>query len=415
MRTQTLIKTFSWTEADRVVVELGPGTRIAPERNLATLAAADGRFSTDPDLYVKSRVTTPQAVRQWLSFEARIAHKLNAANEQVTSSGYRLFDGTDELYWDGASWSAAGTGQWSTEAEVADNISALNAASRTLQVVVNLATSDSSLAPELHWVKVAYAAVIEFLEDITLRTLVRQLKQELRPISRVIWEMPADGNTVPLAEAQIETGYKLQGVDSCFSYDTDPERLIDIFSSYDQGTKVITLTETLAAGTRVWIRFTYEPLVSRNSSSQDFVEAATVPAVVLTAEQLVDTVDAPDGADQVANKSAGTAIVVPTPEQGTLEITALLMAEKQIDLTRLNEEMGRFFKRHPIIFSTGIDEGYRLQVVDEHTGATSPQASQDEIYTSQLTLRIHNFRRWLGEATVEPIVQTFTSTVQFTS
>lgn len=414
MRTQTLIKTFCWTEADRSVVALGPETRIVPERNLATLIAADGRFSTDPDLYVKSRVTTPQAVRQWLGFEARVTHKLNAANEQVTSADFRLFDGTDELYWDGADWSVAGPGQWSTEAEVAENIPTLSAASRTLQVVVNLATTDPSLAPELLWVKVAYAAVIEFFEDITLRTLVRLLKQELRPISRVTWEMPADGTEIPLSEAQIETGYQLRDVDSCFNYDADPERLTDILDSYDSGTQTITLTQSLTAGARVWIRFLFEPLVAF-TSSQDYIDAATLPAVVLTGDQIVGAVEAPDGGDYVANKADGTAIVVPSPEQGTLEMTALLMAEKQVDLKRLNEEMNRFFRASPIIYSTGIDEGYRLQVVDEHTGATSPQASQSEIYSSQLTLRVHNFRRWLAEATTAPIVENFIPTIQFTS
>lgn len=411
MRTRSLIKTFRWREQDRAVVVLGPNTRIVPERNVAELIATDGNFPTDPDLFVRSRLTTPQAVRQWIGFEALVRHKLNAANEQVTSASFRLDVGAGELYWTGIAWAAAGAGQWSTEEEVANNIPLLSASERELRVTVNLATTDPSQTPEFVWVKVLYSAVIEFLEDITLRSLVPLLRQELQPISRVVWVMPADGSTIPLDEAQIETGYQLDDVDSCFDFDSDPDRLVDLLLAYDPETKVITLKQALPADTQVWIRFTYTVIVSR-STSQDFVDAATLPAIVLTDEALVDTSPAPDGRDLVANKDAGTAVVVPSPEQGTLELTAILMAEKAVDLVRLNEELNDFFARTPTIRSTGIDEAYRLQVVDEYSGGTSPQANQNEIYSSQVTFRIHNFRRWLGRPTTEPIVTNFEFSLQ---
>lgn len=396
-----MIKTLYWREQDRSDVMLGSGTRINPETNRAQLEAdSSGAYPTTADLYVRSRLTTPQAVRAWSGFEAMALNKSNEQNAVVTSVSFRLSDGAADYYWDGASWSVAGAGQWSSEADVATNISAFPATPRKLQVVANLKTSDAAFTPELVKVKVLYDAVIEFQEDLIYRSLVPLVRSSVRPIARAVFSTSAVGASFNVSELALETGYDIVGVDSVFNYTADPSLDTDLLQSYDSGTGVVTLSSSVAAGVELYVRFVYRPVVAV-TTSQDYIDAEMLPQLTIADIRFAGA-EAPNGADSVTDKSAGTAVIVPSPLQGALDFTLLGVTDKAVDAQRLIEAVNTFARATPLLWSTGLDEPYRLQVVEEYEARGEP--TQSEIHVGRATFRVHNFRQWLAADYTDQIV-----------
>ena len=175
MRLHRLIENFTFTDADRDATTLGAGM-LVPE-GPPYPAAAEAR----------TRVWAPSSVKGWLSFQARVKHaRVNGA--VVTSARFRLGDGTDEYYWTGAAWAVATT-QWSTEAELSENIGSFPITAKRLQVAVRLETTDTSVAAEVIEVKVLWSTAVHFLEDLIYRSLVRYLRNNVRPISDM-WIRP---------------------------------------------------------------------------------------------------------------------------------------------------------------------------------------------------------------------------------
>lgn len=428
MRTRRLVKSFEWRDQDRNEVTLGPNTRIDPKTNTAKLIAdsATGEFPTTADLFVASRVTEPLALRRWIGFEAVVRNEFDSLGVATTGAQFRLTDGTDERYWDGAAWAVATPSDWNTEQEIADNIDAWDVAvlGQRLGVIVNLFTNDEDATPELVRVKVLMECVIEFQEDMIYRSFVPLLRSSIRPIGRHVFPMPATGTTFTRAQLGLEAGYNVVDIDSVHDFDAmsaaEQELAIrgfigaapDLFNAYDPGTETVTLTGPITLGTRLLVRFIYAPEVAVNTS-QDYVEQGRIPALVIDDIELIDTVEAPAGDDHVANRGAGTAVIVPSPEQGHLQMTLIGMADKQVDAHRFSEEINRFFANTPFVVSTGIDEPYRLWLIDEYAEIGEP--GQNEIHQGKAMLRILHFRRWLKDSFDDFIVSNIATTISKTT
>jgi hypothetical protein len=403
MRLKRLIKVFEWTEEEREVVALGPNTRLNPRTFRAQLAEnSDGRYPLTADLYVKSRLTNPRQVRRWIGFEANVVHARDNLGADITGALFRLDDGTSEFFYSSGAWIAAGASDWNTEQEIADNIATFDvlASDRKLRVVVNLSTTDARYTPQLVWVKVLYESAVDFQDDVIYRSLVPMLKAQIRPISQVVVKMPATGTTLNKSAFLIETGYALTGIDAVFDFTAFPEEARacvapNLLSSYDGGTGVLTLTTSVAQDNELWIRFVYAPPIAV-TTSQDYIEAEKLPSIVLTEIAALDMVEVPDGEDKVANRVAGTAVILPSPQQGDLEIVLLGMTEKGVDHQRLLEEVNAFFARNPLLVAAGIDERYRLHLITEYEQVGEP--GSEEIHTGRARFRIKNFRRWLVDA-----------------
>jgi hypothetical protein len=86
-RLKRLIKTFSLEEKNRSRIELGAGVRLNPATHKVQLAEDDSdEYPTDPDLYVKTWVTHPTTVKQWLSFEAVIQHGYDGGTKKTADA-----------------------------------------------------------------------------------------------------------------------------------------------------------------------------------------------------------------------------------------------------------------------------------------------------------------------------------------
>lgn len=401
MELRSFIKLFTWEEGDRDRVVLGPNTRINPLTNRAQLGTYGvSTYPTADDLYVKSWLTNPLAVRQWQGFEATVLHKrAGDANEVVTSAGFRLSDGTNEYWWNGAAWEV-NAANWNTEAEVAANISSFPATARKLQAIVNLKTTDPSVTPELVEVKVLFGALLDSeIEDMVERTLVPAMR-ELRPIARVPLAKTDSNNTIRLNDYQMDSDYRFVGVDAVFNHTDDPVHTVDLYESHttrstpddpwtDGTVDVITLNAQVQDGKTVWLRLRYEPVVAV-ATSRDWYELEHVPALII--EDVAYRASKLGGEDHVGNKADYSAKVIPAPLQGRLEISVRGVADKLIDSERLAAALDRFFGANRSLASTGLDEAYRLWLVDEQVYRGSPNA--EDVHEWRKTIRIENFRVW---------------------
>lgn len=385
-RLRKLIKRFDFTEDERKRIILGADVRLNPNLHVVHLQEdADGLFPTAADLFVKSWLTNPNTVKQWLGFEAVITHAFDEDGAQITFDGYKLNDGTDDLYWDGGAWSVAGASDWNTEAEIAANIDTFPVTNQSIQVIVNLGTIDDTVSPSLNAIKILYSSDIEFQEDIIYRSLIKDFRENIRPITAHPVKLATTSSTIDLAnDFPIKTPYNLVDIDSVYDQDNDPNHLTDLLLSYDSGTKVITLTGSLPAGTVVWIRFIYEPEVSV-TTKRTYIEIGKVPALVISDIDFIDFGEG-QGDDTVVDKATGSGTRVFAPAQYDIEFVLRCLTDKARDQQRLADAVKEHFDKNPLIKSRGMDETYRLWLTDEFDQVG--QTGQEETETSQIRFRI---------------------------
>lgn len=413
MELRQFVKHFYFRDSDRSLLTLGTDTRVNPLTNRAQLQEdSNNEYPTSDDLYVKSRLTNPLAVREWQGFEAFIAHK-KIYGETKTSAGFRLSDGTDEFYWNGSAWEV-NTSDWNTEAEVSANISSFSVASRKLQVVVNLKTTDKTVTPELVEIRVLYGGVLDDeIEDIIVRTLLPALRG-LRPITRFVETMVVLSDTVDLWDSEgntkFEGAYKIVDVDSAYNDTDDPDHLTDIYQSHTSKPSgevdVVSLTTGVAAGKDVFLRLKYEPVVAVETS-RDFYEIDMLPQLVIEDIAFVDATEFPLD-DHVGDRDTGTARVLPGPLQGDLLCSMVGMADKLVDVQRLGAAVSRYFGQTPLLTSTGLDESYRLWQVEDYDYRGSPNAQ--DVHTWRKVFRIQHFCVWNRPARDGNLVKRFKTT-----
>lgn len=365
---------------------LDANSRLNPLSNaIELLANSNGAYPTAADITVRSRVFNPDSVKKFVGFDVDIKNVYDPDLEvDVTGANYRLNDGTNDLYWDGGAWAAAGASDWNSEAEIANNISSFPVSSCEIQVVINPFTVDSSYTPVITEIRFLMESDLEEMEDLVWRSLIRQFRSEIRPITDHPIQLTSGGTTIDLAnDFPLETPYNIADIDSVFNYDTDPKGQVDILDSYNPTTKVITLNTSLPANTRVWIKVVYEPEVAV-TTSQDYLELSKVPAVVFRDVNAVDAAEI--GAKcYVRNKDQGTAVLLGM-KHVDIEMVIECVTEKQKDLQRLGQELDRFFGKNTLIKSTGLDREYSLELTQEYDGTTV--ATQDELHTGRFRARI---------------------------
>lgn len=380
----TLIKRFEFTEDVRKTLTLGTGTRLNPVNHRLELAATDGLYSMDPDLNVVTWVTTPKAVKAWTGFEVVDVITLDADNVALNSVAYRLTDGTNQFYWDGSDWTVSTT-LWNTEAEVADNISAFPATARALGIVVNLVTTDERYTPGVELIKVLYEAQIDFQKDLIFRSLLPALKG-IEAISEMVLVWVATGDTQTLSDPLTQTPYNFTGViDAVYNNDDDPDHMEDLLLSYDSGTRLLTLDESIAANKKMWVRFKYKPEAAV-TTGRSYTEIGKVPVLVVSDITLVDSADPMGAYDEVVNKRTGQGTRVANPYTADIEFTLRVLTDKAGDQSTLADAVMKFFRNTPLLKSVGMDEPYRLWLLDEYQG--EGVTTQEEVKAGRLRARI---------------------------
>lgn len=374
-----IIKLFDFVESNRDRIDITGGLRLNPGRSMVDLprlelprqaAPADDLYDTSTALTAKTWLTTPMSIKEWRGFEAVVTQKADpdGGGVIVTSAFYRLGDGVDEFYWDGGAWAVATPTDWSDEADVANNIATFPATAKALEVIVNLRTSDERVTPELAEIKVLYGASIDHMEDYLTRSLIPDLKANVRPAGRTKFSF-GGGTSVVEEDYKPETPYNIKGVDAVWDENADPAHLFDLFSSFDLATGEITLTSDPGV-TRLFIRFLYEPVVAR-TTSRDYSEVSKVPSLKIENVRLTNA-GIRGNDDSVVNKDAGTAVKVHGVRQGDIEFDLVAETDKIVDQDRLAEAARDYMASNPLLVSRGMDERFRLWLVDEYDQIGGP-------------------------------------------
>jgi len=364
MRLKRLIKYFPFDESVRKDITLGENTRLNPKTHAIELKpAGNGQYPTTADLHVRTWITNPNSVRQWLGFECVITNAVDSLRQEVTGAGFRLSDGTNEYWHDGAAW-VINTTDWNTEEEVAAAIPTFSAATKKIQVVINLYTTAATYTPSITSIKILYSSDIKHHEDYIYRTLVRHMKQEIRPIARFPVTMAADSNTIDMSAQSIDTPYEIVGIDAVFDHTNDSDHVTDLYLSFDDPSQVITLNTSISAGAIAWVEFIYKPDVTVEADAE-YYELSKIPAIIVDDYNMVNQVDLAQD-DSVINKGDGTAVKVVAPKRADINITLSVVTSSSIDQTRLADEVRRYFADNPLMVSWGLGDKFRMRFLGDY-------------------------------------------------
>ena len=383
MRTHRLIHTFYFRERDRSGITLGGGMRLDPERHVLVPEGPPYPSAAE----ARTRIWNPTSATQWLSFQAQITNRRANGGPIVTSVLFRLGDGTTEQYWDGAAWApATADAHWNTEAEISEHIATFSVAVQKLQIALRMTTTDTSVAAQCVSVKVLWQTPVHFLEDILYRSLVPYLRDKVHPISDYQIQPGAATGSIDLDDFPLRTPYNLVGIDSVFDLTDDPNRFVDLLDSYDVGSKVITLNSTLPEDHVALVRFIYEPEVAV-TTSPEYSELAKVPVLLLENIAFVDASQTGQS-DWVVARHDNSAVIVPPPIQGDLDVTLDAVADKAIDMNRMIEMVKGVLINFPTVHSQALDRRYSLWLIEEYDMQTGPEAA--ELHTGRLRFRVRD-------------------------
>lgn len=387
------VKQLRFEESNRRLLTFSDPAKIRlnPDTNQLELKVqADGKYPTDADLYVRGPLWNPEALTSWAGLHI---DPLEAGQPAGTTVGLRLNDGTDDRYWGGASWDIAGPGTWSTEAEVAANIGSFPLAGRQLQLVVNLRTTDPKVTPTVEGACLLLEADFDYLRSIVGDSLVPSLREFFGDLV-IDFAIVAESGGTRLSLLDLETPFNLVDVLEVYNHDTDPEHLVDIFSSFDAVGKQIECSSSFDPGQTAWLKLKVEPEIIVNWSSQDYLEIEKIPAVVIDRVDVGGNLVA--GTAHVRNKAAlprPTATVLKKPYKLDFDIAVTLIGEKLGTLFALQDRALAHVTDTPLLRWRAVDE--QLTMTTGREGEFRPRPDLRDEHSSSYSLRLHDVYLWL--------------------
>lgn len=347
---------------------------------------ADGFFPTDSDIWFRTWMTNPKSARELLMIQV-MGNNFKGLDGE-TDWNVRLYDGTNHLYWDGGSWSIAGSGDWNTEAEVNANLSTYPfLPNRNFAIVVNLVTSDRYYTPIVTEIKSLLKIRIDYMEDLIYRSLFPMMEDNIRPLAN--WNLPApisDTDTFDLNNYNLDTRFDIVDVDAVYDFTNDDELLYNLLDNYNPSTKVITLTSDIVAGNVPFVLFRYKPNIIY-TTQQDYSEEAIIPCVVIQRIEIPTeqsySLAAKEG---IVDKGTGDAVVFPIPSRSTLQLRVHMHVDKGVDLMRMVTKVMEFFDEFKSIRSIGLDETYRMQIVREYRDLINPKGDDELTFWTQFNI-----------------------------
>lgn len=378
-----VIKIFEMTEENRGRIDLAGGLRLNPDHLGGTASyislphdPANGFwFDLGTTHSVATWVTNPTSVKEWLGFQVDIIHVYDANGTKISIDRYRLGDGTTTYWWDGGAWTAASLdSEWNTEGETATNIATFPATTQSLQIFVNLQTPISSESPKLLALKVIYGGDISHIYDYVTVSLTRALAAGVTPIGRVNIQQQDTGTEFVFDTSDIETPYDVIDIDSVYDLDSDPNEIVDLASSYDSGSKIVTLNASVNVGTNLRARFTYRPQIAVRTS-RDYTEVEKTPSIQVESVLFENTLELRE--DHVINVDTQTGIKIERGRSRDIVLSIRAMADKLFDYQQIAQDLAAFFIKTPLLRSVGLDEEFTILIDGENEMSSSP-SSNDE-------------------------------------
>ena len=357
-------------------------------------------FPLDVDLSVRTRVARPEAVRRLLLLQ------LDAEVPEGTSVGLRLHDGTGELWWDGAAWTTPAAGEWNTVAEVNVHVTTFPVTTnRAFAVVLNLLTTDEKVTPTVSEVLVLWEGDVDWVADALLDSLTATFQEDATfTADLALPPLPTTVTSIDLDAYRDEAELTFAGAEAVYDHAADPEHLINLLSSYNPTTRVLTLTAPGILATGVpFLRMRARAQVAWDTN-QDWAEVGKLPQVVLRdAETLISSSYPMSAARGIIREDTGAGVLIPPPMRTTYRITM----EVRINRSREQERLltvGPTGEVGPFLRVRSTDERYRIWLVSQFN-AMSPGLEDGDVRSFQMDFRIEDVRAHLRPAEDRPSVQ----------
>jgi hypothetical protein len=355
---------------------------------------ATGRYPTDADLSARSRTYRPEAVAQLLMIQLNARTPRDEDGNAVTSVRLRLFDGTDERFWGGASWDVAGPGDWNTEDEVNQNIASFDVSDRAFAVVLNLVTTDDRYTPEVESVFVLWRGLVDWTQDALLDSLTATVQEEaLFPADFALPPLEADSASIDLDSYEDEAALEVVDVEAVWDHDADPLHRTDLLSAYNPGTRVVTLSAAIPAGNRPYLRLSCRASVAWDTG-QDFEEVGRLPQVVLRDAEAVSSSPYPfRSASGIVRKDTKEAVKVPAPYRMTYNVTMEVRTDRSREQARVMDALTRLLavgpasEVGPFLRSRATDRRFRLWLVEEFR-AEAPDLKLADVRSYRAEFRV---------------------------
>jgi hypothetical protein len=356
----------------------------------------DFRYPTDADLSIRTRTYEPNGVRALEMVELTAVLPTDEDGAAVTSVGLRIYDGTNELWWNGAAWSVAAAGEWNTEAEVNANIASFDASARKFGIVFNLATTDDRYTPSVSCFAVLWRGPVDWTDDILIDSLVGTMQDELTYIDDVaLPPLEAASASIDLDDYTDDQSLTYADADAVFDDVNDPTHATDLLQSYNPTTRVLTLLAAIPVGGVPYLRMFVRPHVAWDTN-QDFTELGALPQVILRDTENVVSSRYPDrSAASIVNKTTGAGVQTPAPYRATYEVTMEVNVDRTRTQARLMDDLLVFFTTGPasevgpFLRSKATDRRYRLRLIDEFR-AVDPGLNLADVRTFQVEFRIED-------------------------
>jgi hypothetical protein len=367
----------------------------------------DPYYSTDADLTITTWAMEPAALLQWVGFAIEPISPLQPTGASV---GLKLNDGTNDRYWNGATWAVAGASDWNTEAEVAANIGDFPCTSHTLSVVINLATTDRYVTPAVSAICLMMNVELDYLRSIVADSLVPALRDSIQPTFDFAMRAPGGAR---LSLRDLETKHEVLDVESVYNHTQDPDHLTNLLGSFDSSSKTVLLTSptAIARGEDAWIRINVQPKVYVNWASQDYVEVERIPAVVVNTILATGNIIA--GRAYVKNADALTAQVQRFPFRLSLEFEVLLLAKDNRTLLVMMDHALSFCSDNQLLHWQAVDEYLSLTPLIGQNFAPRPNLSDK--HQATFGFRLDDVNLWLESETTEPLIQNVVINLEHTS
>jgi len=371
--------------------------RLDPEDfQLKLKLQSNWRYPTDADLYVQSRTYRPEAIHRILMIQVNATIPVDEDGNDLGSIGIRIFDGTDQMWWNGGAWVVAGAGEWNTEDEINQNVSTLDVSNRAFALVFNLVTTDDTVTPVIESALVLWEGEIDWSQDVILDSLTQTVQEEAVYVDDVsLPPIPAASSSIDLDDYVDESNLTVSDVDAVYDHSADPNHRTDLLSSYDSGTRVITLTAAIPAGNVPYLRLRVLAHVAWNTQ-QDFEEVGDLPQVVLRDTDAVSSSPYPFSHDSgIVRKDTGSAVVVPAPYRMTYQVTMEVRTDRSRGQQRVQDSLLRLLTSGPtgeigpFLRSRATDRRYRLWLIEEFRAVT-PELNLSDVRSHQAVFRIQD-------------------------
>jgi hypothetical protein len=366
-------------------------------------------YPLDTDIYCEFPVWNPDAIKTLVTFE-----ELSYSPDSSATISWRINDGTDDYYYDTgtSNWvNPTLDAHWNTEAEVSDNISTFTEAvtSKQIKFLVKLQTTDKDYTPICYGYKLMIEAQFDWFEDLIIRSVIPSIRDNFLYTKDFSTLMLTTGTTFNI---QTDHGFvpeedlNISSIDAVYDHTNDPNHTTDLFSSYNSGTGLVTLTSSINKDDRVYIRFKIEPEVSLNFTDSDYTEVGKVPAIVLDSINIkaIEVKAEESIVDKVTPKGYKMNFPLWCKE---LTILGVLITSKNVDAMRAISSIYTYFLGtiNNQITTKALD--LKLSMCIEDISRYNPRVNLDGARSSAFQISIKNFYAWLRDVEDHYVVTNF--------